>query len=138
MMSYGKVFVTLAIGSVILFPALTGQVWAKEKAGEPAGEGSGYAHSYRNTWQLRNAVQNGDGKMGEDPGSVQRRGFLDENGDGVNDLAPDHDGDGIPNGQDPDWVKNKRDGTGYQHGNQVTQEGRRSERSQHRGNKRSQ
>ncbi len=31
--------------------------------------------------------------------------FVDENGDGYNDNAPDADGDGIPNGQDPDYVK---------------------------------
>jgi len=31
--------------------------------------------------------------------------FVDADGDGFNDLAPDHDGDGIPNGLDPDWVK---------------------------------
>jgi len=42
-------------------------------------------------------------------------GFVDENGDGYNDNAPDHDGDGIPNGQDPDYVpvnpdKGKRSG----------------------------
>ena len=30
-------------------------------------------------------------------------GFVDANGDGYNDNAPDHDGDGIPNGQDPDY-----------------------------------
>jgi hypothetical protein len=30
-------------------------------------------------------------------------GFVDENGDGYNDNAPDHDGDGIPNGQDEDY-----------------------------------
>ena len=35
--------------------------------------------------------------------------FVDANGDGVNDNAPNHDGDGIPNGQDPDYV---RTGTG--------------------------
>ena len=29
--------------------------------------------------------------------------FVDEDGDGFNDLAPDHDGDGIPNGLDPDF-----------------------------------
>lgn len=40
-------------------------------------------------------------------------GFVDENGDGFNDLAPDADGDGIPNGQDPDYVK-PEDGTGGQ------------------------
>ncbi len=31
--------------------------------------------------------------------------FIDINGDGYNDNAPDHDGDGIPNGLDPDWTK---------------------------------
>ncbi len=41
-------------------------------------------------------------------------GFVDENGDGFNDLAPDADGDGIPNGLDPDYVK-PADGTGMQH-----------------------
>jgi len=29
--------------------------------------------------------------------------FIDKNNDGYNDNAPDHDGDGIPNGQDPDY-----------------------------------
>ncbi|HEX2868148.1 MAG TPA: hypothetical protein VHO03_13965 [Ignavibacteriales bacterium] len=31
-------------------------------------------------------------------------GFIDANGDGYNDNAPDIDGDGIPNGQDPDFT----------------------------------
>lgn len=39
--------------------------------------------------------------------------FIDENGDGIADVLRDHDGDGIPNGQDLDWTKPK-DGTGYQ------------------------
>ena len=39
--------------------------------------------------------------------------FIDENGDGINDLAKDADGDGIPNCQDPDWTR-PQDGTGYQ------------------------
>ncbi len=30
--------------------------------------------------------------------------FVDENGDGYNDNAPDEDGDGIPNGLDPDYT----------------------------------
>lgn len=46
-----------------------------------------------------------------------RAGFVDRNGDGFNDNAPDHDGDGIPNGHDPDWIMNPQDGTGYQHKN---------------------
>jgi len=41
-----------------------------------------------------------------------RIAFVDENGDGINDLARDHDGDGVPNGQDPDW-KRPMDGSGY-------------------------
>jgi hypothetical protein len=40
-----------------------------------------------------------------------RIAFVDENGDGINDRAKDADGDGIPNGQDPDWTK-PGDGTG--------------------------
>jgi hypothetical protein len=35
----------------------------------------------------------------------QGRFFVDKNGDGYNDNAPDDDGDGIPNGLDPDWQK---------------------------------
>ncbi|MHB2156202.1 hypothetical protein ACX8XN_17640 [Calditrichota bacterium GD2] len=34
--------------------------------------------------------------------------FVDKNGDGYNDNAPDHDGDGIPNSLDPDWLNNKQ------------------------------
>ncbi len=36
--------------------------------------------------------------------------FVDENGDGYNDNAPDHDGDGIPNGLDPDYQGARRMG----------------------------
>jgi hypothetical protein len=35
------------------------------------------------------------------------RRFVDKNGDGYNDNAPDHDGDGIPNGLDPDYKGSK-------------------------------
>ncbi len=41
--------------------------------------------------------------------------FIDEDGDGFNDLAPDADGDGIPNGLDPDFVR-PEDGAGHQWG----------------------
>lgn len=41
--------------------------------------------------------------------------FIDEDGDGFNDLAPDADGDGIPNGLDPDFVR-PQDGEGQQLG----------------------
>ncbi|MCX6555567.1 MAG: hypothetical protein NTZ12_11255 [Candidatus Aminicenantes bacterium] len=43
---------------------------------------------------------------------VQRFGFIDENGDGINDLARDADNDGIPNCMDPDWTR-PEDSTGY-------------------------
>ncbi len=36
------------------------------------------------------------------------RVFVDKNGDGYNDNAPDHDNDGIPNGLDPDYIKLKQ------------------------------
>jgi hypothetical protein len=35
--------------------------------------------------------------------SQAQKGFVDEDGDGFNDNAMDSDGDGIPNGQDPDY-----------------------------------
>ncbi len=35
---------------------------------------------------------------------VHGLGFIDEDGDGFNDNAPDSDNDGIPNGIDPDYV----------------------------------
>lgn len=41
--------------------------------------------------------------------------FVDENGDGINDNFRDHDGDGIPNHDDPDWTR-PGDGTGYKNG----------------------
>jgi len=44
--------------------------------------------------------------------------FIDENGDGICDIARDADGDGIPNGQDPDWTK-PLDGTGYKDQNRI-------------------
>lgn len=41
--------------------------------------------------------------------------FVDKNGDGFNDLAPDHDGDGIPNGLDKDWRKMQGNQRGFRH-----------------------
>ncbi|MDA3859755.1 MAG: hypothetical protein PF445_00875 [Melioribacteraceae bacterium] len=35
----------------------------------------------------------------------QHRIFIDADGDGYNDNAPDHDKDGIPNGLDSDYIK---------------------------------
>lgn len=38
--------------------------------------------------------------------------YMDQNGDGINDFLRDHDNDGLPNCQDPDWSR-PMDGTGY-------------------------
>jgi hypothetical protein len=38
-------------------------------------------------------------------GRQATRAFVDMNGDGFADNAPDFDGDGIPNGMDPDYVR---------------------------------
>lgn len=48
--------------------------------------------------------------------NAYRYRFVDEDGDGINDLFRDHDGDGIPNCQDTDWAP-PRDGSGYHGGN---------------------
>ena len=48
---------------------------------------------------------------GDDPVVIHGPNFVDENGDGYNDNAPDADGDGIPNGMDEDYVSAGR-GTG--------------------------
>lgn len=41
------------------------------------------------------------------------KGFIDVDGDGLNDNARDDDGDGIPNGQDDDYLP-PQDGSGAQ------------------------
>ena len=146
MRSYKRVFMTFTIGSVIVFQTFSVPASADEQEGskpasetalqvKPTDEQGGYEYSHRKTWRRQNVKQNQDGGMGEDARFAKGGGFVDEDGDGLNDLAPDHDGDGIPNGQDADWVKNKEDGTGYKHGKQMTDGGKRCERSQSRGSK---
>jgi len=77
----------LALGlSISGFEAFAGQ------AANTAGNGAAARRQYRNQAQCR---------------------FMDQNCDGINDNFRDHDNDGIPNGQDPDW-KAPRDGSGYQ------------------------
>ncbi|MBM3306275.1 MAG: hypothetical protein FJY79_10115 [Candidatus Aminicenantes bacterium] len=60
----------------------------------------------------------GQEKAREGPrAQVQKKDFrfIDENGDGIADVLMDHDGDGVPNKQDPDWIKAKG-GPGLQAG----------------------
>jgi len=95
---------TAAIGIALLLGAGLGL--AQEKA-----EGKSRAEN-RN--QIRDRLEDPKGTPERtETRTLRRIRFMDENGDGINDLGRDHDGDGIPNGQDPDWVAPK-DGTGYQ------------------------
>lgn len=60
----------------------------------------------KNQGQERNKIRNG--VQGETKAPPQNRlMFRDENGDGICDSFSDHDKDGIPNGQDPDWARGK-------------------------------
>ncbi|MBN1940258.1 MAG: hypothetical protein JW843_11780 [Candidatus Aminicenantes bacterium] len=56
-------------------------------------------------------AQNGAGDQLRTRSQIRLQ-FLDEDCDGINDNFRDHDNDGIPNGQDPDWTAPK-DGTGF-------------------------
>jgi len=55
--------------------------------------------------------------------------FMDQNGDGINDFERDHDNDGLPNCQDPDWTR-PEDGTGYK--NQFGRKGQEARFGNHR------
>jgi hypothetical protein len=66
----------------------------------------------KNQVQEKNEIRNGP-KGGEQTALQNRLMFRDENGDGICDSYRDHDNDGIPNGQDPDWSRAK-DGKGNQ------------------------
>ena len=138
MSGYGRILSAMAVCTLILFPSLAVTASADDPVDGSVAEGSKNTYQHRHAWQHKNATQNSNGEKPVDSGSGQGLGFVDEDGDGVNDLARDHDGDGLPNGKDPDWVKNKRDGTGAQAGGSQSQGGKRCVRAQNRGNKRSQ
>lgn len=61
--------------------------------------------------------------------------FVDENGDGICDYARDHDNDGTPNCQDPDWTQPK-DGTGFKNrsGNNSYENQVKNRKGYHGGN----
>lgn len=58
------------------------------------------AHVYAQDSTDIKKVEDQTNKKGKQHGG---NGFVDLDGDGFNDNAPDHDGDGIPNGLDPDY-----------------------------------
>ncbi len=66
----------------------------------------------RNQEEATNMVQNRVRVQSKAQPMVQTRTrFMDQDGDGINDFQRDHDSDGIPNCQDPDWTR-PEDGTG--------------------------
>jgi hypothetical protein len=69
---------------------LTGGLFAQESLAEEKEKQSRYNNQTKNANQVQTKGQHGSG-------------FVDENGDGYNDNAPDEDGDGIPNGKDEDY-----------------------------------
>jgi hypothetical protein len=81
---------TAVLFAIALMVLITGSAWADNGSGKAQDKAQGSGH-----------------RIG---------GFVDENGDGFNDRAPDADGDGIPNGVDPDYQR-PRDGSGRGQGN---------------------
>ena len=57
---------------------------------------------------LSGTLQAQDSTMAKEQKKQHGQRFVDKDGDGYNDNAPDHDGDGVPNGLDPDWQKLKK------------------------------
>ncbi len=57
----------------------------------------------QNQNQVKNQIKNQSGNQFQN--KVHGIHFIDLNNDGYNDNAPDADGDGIPNGQDPDYTR---------------------------------
>ena len=91
-MNMKKYFAVL--GSLLIFGAGFGAAFQQNPPHE------------KNKVQEKNKVRNG--VTGKDKAPLQNRlMFRDENGDGICDSYRDHDNDGIPNGQDPDWSKAK-------------------------------
>ena len=93
----------------------SGLVLAQEKNEE------GAAHMVQNKVRVQTKAQ---------PQVQTRARFMDQNGDGINDFQRDHDGDGIPNCQDPDWSR-AEDGTGYK--NRFAMNGPQNQTSNRKG-----
>ncbi len=78
---------------------------AKDDDGDgiPNGKDSDYKSSKNCNKKTMGKQGKGKNKMNCCKNKVKAKGFVDTNGDGLNDNAKDADGDGIPNGQDPDF-----------------------------------
>ena len=88
--------------SAALIVALNTAVFAQDSETDPEQNQSKAAE--QNKYQYGKTDQDAQ----KEPQKIQtksQRGnrFQDANGDGINDNAPDHDGDGIPNGKDADY-----------------------------------
>jgi hypothetical protein len=94
-------------GAILVLAA--GLALAQEKKGDEA-----------NKVQVKNQAQTQSANQLQTQAQARARTrvrtqFIDQNGDGINDLYRDADNDGIPNCQDPDWTR-PLDGTGYKGG----------------------
>ena len=105
------------LGFVTLF-IVTTNICAQETDIEQKKEQNQYKEQTKTATMIQAKEQNQIKNQTETATKVQTVGqyrtkFIDEDGDGINDNAMDHDGDGIPNGKDPDFER-PEDGTGYQ------------------------
>jgi len=73
-----------------------------------------------NKAQVKTQAQTQSGNQAQTQAQTRARArmrtqFVDQNGDGINDVYRDHDNDGVPNCQDPEWTR-PQDGTGFKGG----------------------
>lgn len=87
---YKMKYLILSIAMVFFAANLFAQDSTRTKAQTKTQEGNTYKKQVKTATKTQTKGQHGVG-------------FVDENGDGYNDNAPDHDGDGIPNGRDEDY-----------------------------------
>jgi len=113
--------------SLVTFFIVATNVCAQETDNEQKKEQNQYKEQTKTATMIQLKEQNQIKNQTNTASKVQsmeqhRIGFIDEDGDGLNDNAMDDDGDGIPNGKDPDFER-PEDGMGnqrtyqYQHKN---------------------
>ena len=76
-------------------------VWGTAAFGQ---EDTGTARRAGGMMGMHNGSGGVSNPMDPDQQGGMHAGFVDENGDGINDLSLDADGDGVPNGMDPDYA----------------------------------